>query len=161
MVMPALYSLKPSVAERWFNRLFGIMIGFGLGLGHNYLLEVRGRKTGRLYSAPIDLLEINGRRYLVAPRGETNWVRNARAAGRITLRKRRYREEFVIREIAAEQRQVLLKAYLDRFAPTVQRYFPVPRDSPASAFATVAERYPTFELMPEAEALAEPQVPRG
>ena len=61
-----------------------ITIGFGMGLAHNYVLEVRGRKSGRIYSAPIDLLEFEGRRYLVAPRGETQWVRNARAAGRVT-----------------------------------------------------------------------------
>ena len=156
-----LYFLEPSLPERLFNRLFGIMIGLGLGLGHNYLLEVRGRKSGRAYSAPIDLLELNSRRYLVAPRGETNWVRNARAAGRVLLRKRGYREEFSIREVAAEQRLALLKAYLDRFAPTVQRYFPIPRGSPASAFPPIAQRYPVFELVPAAEAPAASQSPTG
>ena len=154
-----LYFLEPSLPERLFNRLFGIMIGLGLGLDHNYVLEVRGRKSGRVYSAPIDLLELNSRRYLVAPRGETNWVLNARAAGRVLLRKRGYREQFSIREVAAEQRQALLKAYLDRFAPTVQRYFPVPSGSPASAFAPIAQRYPVFELVPAAEAPATSQSP--
>ena len=77
----AQYFLKPSLGERIFNRVFGIAIGLGVGLGHNFVVEVRGRKSGRIFSAPIDLLEVEKRRYLVAPRGETNWVRNARAAG--------------------------------------------------------------------------------
>ncbi len=144
----AQYFLKPSLTERIFNRLFGIAIGFGLGLGHNYVVEVRGRKSGRVFSAPIDLLEFEARRYLVAPRGETKWVRNARAAGRVTLRKGHRRTEFAVREVAPAQRPELLKAYLDRFALTVQRYFPLPRESPASEFASIAERYPVFELTP-------------
>lgn len=142
----AQYFLKPSLAERIFNRIFAVAIGLGLGLGHNYVVEVRGRKSGRIFSAPIDLLEFEGRRYLVAPRGETNWVRNARAAGRVALRKGRRREEFAVREVGAAHRPELLKAYLDRFALTVQRYFPLPRESPASEFIPIAERYPVFEL---------------
>jgi deazaflavin-dependent oxidoreductase (nitroreductase family) len=147
----AQYFLKPSLTERVFNRIFAVAIGFGLGLGHNYVVEVRGRKSGRIFSAPIDLLEFEGRRYLVAPRGETNWVRNARAAGRVTLRKGRRREEFAVREVAPAQRPELLKAYLDRFALTVQRYFPLPRESPASEFGPIAERYPVFELISTGE----------
>jgi deazaflavin-dependent oxidoreductase (nitroreductase family) len=147
----AQYFLKPSLTERVFNRIFAVAIGFGLGLGHNYVVEVRGRKSGRIFSAPIDLLEFEGRRYLVAPRGETNWVCNARAAGRVTLRKRRRREEFAVREVGPAQRPELLKAYLDRFALTVQRYFPLPRESPASEFGPIAERYPVFELISTGE----------
>jgi deazaflavin-dependent oxidoreductase (nitroreductase family) len=147
--------LKPSLTERIFNRCFAVAIGFGMGLAHNYVLEVRGRKSGRIYSAPVDLLEFEGRRYLVAPRGETNWVRNARAAGSVTLRKGRASAEYALREVGLAQRPALLKAYLDRFALTVQRYFPVPRESPASDFAPIAERYPVFELLPAGGARAD------
>ena len=147
--------LKPSLTERIFNRCFAVAIGFGVGLAHNYVLEVRGRKSGRVYSAPVDLLEVEGRRYLVAPRGETNWVRNARAAGRVTLRKGRAGAECAVREVGLAQRPALLKAYLDRFALTVQRYFPVPRESPASDFAPIAERYPVFELLPTGDTRAD------
>jgi len=147
--------LKPSLTERIFNRCFAAAIGFGIGLAHNYVLEVRGRKSGRIYSAPIDLLEFEGRRYLVAPRGETQWVRNARAAGRVTLRKGRKGTEHTVREVGSAQRPELLKAYLDRYALTVQRYFPIPRESPASDFAPLAERYPVFELLPAGGARAD------
>jgi hypothetical protein len=50
----------PTPAERIFNRVFGFLVGIGLGFSHNFLLEVRGRKSGKLYSNPIDLLELNG-----------------------------------------------------------------------------------------------------
>ena len=150
----AQHFVKPSVTERNFNRLFAIAIGFGVGLGHNYVVEVRGRKSGRIFSTPIDLLEAGGRRYLVAPRGDTNWVRNARAPGRVTLRKGHQSDDFAVREVGLAERPELLKAYLDRFALTVQRYFPIPRGSPASEFAPIAERYPVFELTPAGEAPA-------
>ena len=150
----ALYFVRPSLTERIFNRLFSIAIGFGIGLGHNYVVEVRGRKSGRIFSTPIDLLEVEKRRYLVAPRGETNWVRNARAAGRVTLRKGYKCDEFAVREVGPAERPALLKAYLDRFPLTVQRYFPIPRGSPASEFAPIAEDYPVFELTPLGEASA-------
>lgn len=77
---------KPNLFERILNKAFGILVGLGLGLRHNYLVEVRGRKTDRIYSTPIDLLEVEGRRFLVAPRGRTQWVRNAEAAGEVTLK---------------------------------------------------------------------------
>jgi deazaflavin-dependent oxidoreductase (nitroreductase family) len=139
--------VRPSLTERIFNRLFAIAIGLGIGLAHNYVVEVRGRKSGRMFSTPIDLLEAGGRRYLVAPRGETNWVLNARAAGRVTLRKGHWSEEVAVREVGPAARPELLKAYLGRFALTVQRYFPIVRGSPASEFAPIAERYPVFELI--------------
>jgi deazaflavin-dependent oxidoreductase (nitroreductase family) len=150
----AQHFVKPSLTERIFNRLFAIAIGFGVGLGHNYVVEVRGRKSGRIFSTPIDLLEAGGLRYLVAPRGDTNWVRNARAAGRVTLRKGHQSDDFAVREVGPADRPELLKAYLDRFALTVQRYFPIPRGSPTSEFAPIAERYPVFELTPAGEAPA-------
>src|SRR2546428_8824830 len=77
----------PSPFERVFSRLFGMLVGLGFGLPHNYLLQVRGRKSGRLYSTPVDVLEHGGRRFLVAGRGEKPRGRNARASGQGTLRK--------------------------------------------------------------------------
>jgi len=79
--------VRPGFIERGFNRLFGAMVGLGLGLPHNYLLQVRGRKSGKLYSAPIDLLQADGKKFLVCPRGRSQWVRNAEASGRVTLKK--------------------------------------------------------------------------
>jgi deazaflavin-dependent oxidoreductase (nitroreductase family) len=143
---------KPETLERIFNKAFGVLVGLGLGLRHNYLVQVAGRKTGRLYSTPVDLLEFNGRRFLVAARGRTQWVRNAEAAGEVTLKKGTKRQRFRIRNVPDEEKPEILKAYLDRFKLTVQRYFPVRAGSEPEDFANVAERYPVFELRPENEA---------
>ena len=137
---------QPTALEKAFNGFFGFLVGMGVGLKHNYLLQVRGRKSGKLYSNPIDLLELGGKRYLVAPRGRTQWVRNAEAAGEITLKKGSYRQSFRLKPIANADKLPMLKAYLDSFKPTVQRYFPIPAGSDASAFAPIAANYPVFEL---------------
>ncbi|MGA3053028.1 MAG: nitroreductase/quinone reductase family protein [Candidatus Korobacteraceae bacterium] len=137
----------PTTVERAFNRLFGFLLGLGFGMKHNYLLQVRGRKSGRLYSTPVDLLETGGKRFLVAPRGRTQWVRNAEAAGEIVLRKGRSRQTYRLRPVAGNEKPALLKAYLDSFKTTVQRYFPVPAGSPAERFASIAANYPVFELI--------------
>ena len=140
---------EPTGVEKIFNRVFGFFVGLGLGFSHNYLLEVRGRKTGKLYSTPVDLLELNGKSYLVAPRGRTQWVRNAEAAGEITLKKGSTRRKFRLRPISDAVKPPILKAYLDTFRREVQRYFPVPAGSPPESFAAISESYPAFELLPD------------
>jgi deazaflavin-dependent oxidoreductase (nitroreductase family) len=137
----------PSGAERMFNRLFGLLVGLGLGLHHNYLLQVRGRKTGRVRSTPVNVLDLDGKRWLVAGRGRTQWVRNAEVAGEVVLRKGWRRQVVRVRPVPDADKPRILSAYLDRFTLTVQRYFPVRAGSPAAEFARVADRYPVFELM--------------
>ena len=136
----------PSPVERLFNRIFGFLVGLGLGFRYNYLLQVRGRKSGKLYSTPINLLELRGKRFLVAPRGRTQWVRNAEAAGEVTLKKGSTRQKY--RPLTPAEKPEILKAYLDAFRREVQRYFPVPAGSPLEAFAKLTESYPAFELQP-------------
>ena len=138
---------QPSATERVFNRIFGFLVGLGLGFSHNYLLQVRGRKSGKIYSTPIDLLERDGKRFLVAPRGRTQWVRNAEAAGEVTLKKGSKRERFRLRALSDQEKPEILKAYLDQFKREVQRYFPVPAGSPVESFRQLVESYPAFELI--------------
>jgi len=138
---------EPTTVEIIFNRCFGFLVGLGLGFSHNYLLEVRGRKSGKLFSTPIDLLELSGKNYLVAPRGRTQWVRNAEAAGEITLKKGSTRRKFRLRPIPDADKPPILKAYLDNFKREVQTYFPVPAGSPHEAFTPLASIYPAFELL--------------
>jgi deazaflavin-dependent oxidoreductase (nitroreductase family) len=137
----------PTAVERIFNRVFGSLVGLGLGFSYNYLLQVKGRKSGKIYSTPIDLLELDGRRFLVAPRGRTQWVRNAEAAGEIILKKGSVRQRFGLRPIPDADKPSILKAYLDRFKSEVQRYFPVPAGSPVESFRELVESYPAFELV--------------
>ncbi len=141
--------LKPSAMDRVFGQVFAALIRLGVGFKHNYVLEVRGRKSGRVFATPINLLVHNGKTYLCASRGETQWVRNARAAGRVTLVKGSAREEYAVRDLPVADRPVLLKEFLDRFAGSVQRYYPVKKGSPVSAFAECAKTMPVFELSKE------------
>jgi deazaflavin-dependent oxidoreductase (nitroreductase family) len=139
---------KPSAVESALNRLLGFVASLGLGPPYLQVLEVRGRRSGKVYATPVSILMVGNRRFLVAPRGRTQWVRNAQAAGRVTLRKGSRREVFELREVAPEARPRLLKEYLDRFRSQVQRFFLVPAGSPPEAFEPYAERYPVFELIP-------------
>jgi len=133
---------EPTSVERFINKLFGLIVGFGLGRPHNYLVQVRGRKTGRVYSTPVDVLNRNGKRYLVAPRGYTQWVRNAIASGTVSLKRGGKSEEFALRLLPDHERPEILKSYLDRYRLTVQRYFPVPAGSPSEAFLPFTKDYP-------------------
>jgi deazaflavin-dependent oxidoreductase (nitroreductase family) len=141
----------PSAAEALVNRAFGVLVGLGLGLRHNSLLQVRGRTTGRVYSTPVNVLELHGRRWLVAPRGRTQWVRNAEVAGEVVLRRGRRRERCRLRAVPDADKPEILDAYLTRFTLTVQRYFPVKAGAAREAFVPVASRYPVFELQPPDE----------
>ena len=147
MQPPSTQFTQPNLMDRFFNRAFGFLIKIGLGLSHNYLLEVRGRKTGRIYSTPVNLLERGDKKYLVAPRGYTQWVRNVIASGEASLVKGLKREEVYLRPIADEAKPDILKDYLDRYTPTVQRYFPIQAGSQAQSFQSLAARYPVFEVI--------------
>jgi hypothetical protein len=140
--------LKPTGLEHMFGRILTSLVRIGLIRGHFYVLEVRGRNSGKAISLPVDPLDFAGRRYLVCARGNSNWVRNARAAGEVVLARAMRRRRYGVRELPADARPPILKAYLDRFANEVQRFFPVAKGSAVEAFNDLATRYPVFELLP-------------
>jgi len=125
----------------------GFLAGLGIGPEFIYLLQVRGRKTGKIFSTPVNLMEVGGRQILVAPRGRTQWVRNAEAAGEITLKRGSKRQRFGLRPIADEQKPELLKEYLDRYQSAVKKFFPVAPGSQAEKFREIAGNYAVFELI--------------
>jgi len=137
---------RPSAVEHLFGRILTSLVWIGLIRGHFYVLEVRGRNSGRKISLPVDPLDLEGHRYLVCARGNSNWVRNARAAGQIVLARAMRRQTYAVQELPAALRPPILKAYLDRFASEVQRFFPVPKGSAVEAFNDLAMHYPVFEL---------------
>ena len=146
MTEPARPFEQPTGFERLLNRAIGALVRLGIGLPHMRVLEVRGRKTGTLYALPVDLLTADGRLFLVAPRGYTQWVRNAESSGEVTLRRGKSVERYRLRALTDAEKPPILKAYLDRFRREVQRYFPIPAGSPADQFASLAPRYPAYEL---------------
>jgi hypothetical protein len=131
-----------------FGRILVSFIRIGLVRGHFYVLEVSGRKSGRTISLPVDPLDLEGQRYLVCTRGNSNWVRNARSTGKVALVRAMRRRRFAVRELPPSLRPPVLKAYLDRYAIEVQRFFSVPKGSPVEAFNELAPRHPVFELQP-------------
>ncbi len=102
-------------------------------LGMVPTLAVRGRTSGAWRTVPVNVLEIEGRRYLVAPRGDTQWVRNLRASGRGELRWRGRVEPFRAAEIPGHERSRVIDAYLVRWGYKVRSSFkalPDPADHP-------------------------------
>src|SRR5262249_42148071 len=137
----------PSTAEKTFNRIFGLVAGLGLGPPFIYLLQVRGRTSGKLYSTAVNKLELNGKQFLVAPRGRTQWVKNAEVSSEVTLRRRTQRS-YRLRLLNDADKPEVLQHYLRSYKGAVQRFFPIKPDAPLQAFAQIASGYPVFELIP-------------
>jgi len=141
--MAATYRLTPT--RRAANRVVRLLLKLGLMPGPTYLLTVPGRRTGRPLSTPVTLVEEGGQRWLVAPYGEVPWVRNARAAGRVTLTRGRRAETVSLRALGAAEAAPVLQRYVTR-VPITRRYFDVTPDSPLTTFESEAARHPVFAL---------------
>jgi len=128
------------------NALVRPLIRLGVS-GRMHLLLVPGRRTGRVYSTPVKVLEFDGGRWLVAPYGERNWVRNASAAGRVELRRGRRAEQVAVVGVGPEEAAPVLRDYL-RSTPYTRRFFEVRPDSPLEAFVAEAPRHPVFRIEP-------------
>ena len=110
-------------------------------------LRTVGRKSGIERSTPVQLVRVDGKRWLVAPYGVVGWVHNARAAGRVRLKRAGKSEEFSIREASADEAGPVLKKYV-RVSPVVLPFFEAGLRSAPEAFAAEADRHPVFELVP-------------
>ena len=122
-----------------------LLLRVGLAPRHMYLLTVPGRRTGKLYSTPVILVERVDGRYLVAPYGERAWVKNARAAGAVELSRGRTRKRLSIVPLGSEEAATILREYV-RAVPAPRPYFDATKDSPVEAFRAEAERHPVFRL---------------
>ena len=141
----------PTALERLFNKAFGVLVGWGLSPRHTYLLEVKGRRTGRVYTTPVSVVEIGGTMFLVAPRGRTQWARNVELAPDVRLARGSSRRAYRVRAVPDAEKAPVLSVYLERFSSVVQRHFPLPAGSPPAAFAPITARYPVFELLPSGD----------
>jgi deazaflavin-dependent oxidoreductase (nitroreductase family) len=138
---------RPTGFEQLANKLVGGLVKLGIGPGSMRTLFVRGRKSGKLYSAPVNLLELDGTRYLLAPRGVTQWVRNLRVAGTGELRRGRSVETFTAVELPDEAKPVIIQAYLQRWHGQVKQFFPgLDASTPPEKLLARAGDYPVFEL---------------
>lgn len=113
----------------------------------SYILTTRGRKTGKLRTNPVTIVQRADTRWLVAPYGPVSWVLNARAAGRVSLHRGRQRADYTIREVTDQEAGPVLKEYVGMAKPT-RPYFRASPDSPVEEFIAEAGSHPVFELTP-------------
>jgi deazaflavin-dependent oxidoreductase (nitroreductase family) len=121
------------------------LVRLGLAGRHTYILTVEGRKSGRHFSTPITLVVDGDKRWLVAPNGERNWVKNARAAGWVQLSRAGTTDRLDVTEVDAAEAGPVLRKYLRRNRVT-SPFFDARADDPVEAFIAEAPRHPVFRL---------------
>ncbi|MDQ3670828.1 MAG: nitroreductase family deazaflavin-dependent oxidoreductase [Actinomycetota bacterium] len=142
--------------KSWWRRALNAVVRplarLGLTGPRTYLLTVPGRTTGRLWSTPVSIVEEGGERWLVAPYGDRNWVKNARAAGWVELRRGRRRETLDVVEVAPEEAvPVLLRYY--RLGRVTRPFFAAGLESSEDAWLAETPEHPVFRLQPRIPSL--------
>jgi deazaflavin-dependent oxidoreductase (nitroreductase family) len=132
-----------------FNRIVAGLTRLGISVLGSRVLEVRGRSSGQWRQTPVNLLTYEGQRYLVAPRGETQWVRNVRVSGEGRLRLGSKAEPFTAVEVSDDaEKAAILRAYLKRWKAEVGVFFEgVGPDSPEEELRRIAPRHPVFRIV--------------
>jgi deazaflavin-dependent oxidoreductase (nitroreductase family) len=144
--MAATYRTTP--LRRLANALVTPLARLGLLGKRMHILTVSGRKSGRPHSTPVQLVLGERERWLVAPYGERDWVKNARAAGQVDLTRARRTTRHRIEEVGPDEAGPVLRAYL-RSTPIVRPYFDAAADAPVEAFVAEAPRHPVFRVLDE------------
>jgi deazaflavin-dependent oxidoreductase (nitroreductase family) len=146
--MPDHYRAPGWFTRNVFNRAVAFSTRHGLSVLGSRVLAVKGRTSGQWRTTPVNLLTLDGRRYLVAARGETQWVRNLRVAGHGELRAGRQAETFRGRELADDEKVPVLRAYLRRWKAEVGIFFEgTGPDSSDDQIRAIAPRHPAFEVL--------------
>ena len=129
------------------NRVTSMMAKLGIGPAALHILIVRGRRTGRERATPLDVLELGPSRYLVAPYGVVNWVRNVRAADHISLRRGRRTTTWLATEVFGPDAVPPIREYI-RTVPVTRNYWEVGPDARDAQIQVIAPRHPVFLLSP-------------
>src|SRR3990172_3385897 len=138
---------RPTKLTQIMNRGMGWLASLGLTPSDTATLEVKRRRTGAVRSTVVTSVAHEGVRYLVSPRGESEWVRNVRAAGGEAAIRRRGRRSVRLEELAAEQRAPILKAYLGKTAAATRQHFGIDPKAEIAEFAAIAGRHPVFRVV--------------
>jgi deazaflavin-dependent oxidoreductase (nitroreductase family) len=134
-----------SLWRRAINAVVRPLARLGLTGPRTHLLTVAGRRTGSLYSTPVSLVELDGVRWLVAPYGERNWVKNARAAGSVELRRGRRREQVEVEEAVGKESLPALRRYYE-LTHVTRPFFDVTLKSTEAEWLAEAPRHPVFRV---------------
>jgi deazaflavin-dependent oxidoreductase (nitroreductase family) len=139
--------VRPGRVTEMFNSVVAGLTRLGISVWGSRVLAVRGRTSGEWRTTPVNLLTVDGVRYLVAPRGVTQWVRNVRAAGGGELRVGRRVEPFTVVELVDDQKPAILRPYLNRWKFEVGVFFDgVDASASDETLREIAPGYPVFRL---------------
>jgi len=138
---------RPTKLTQLLNRTMGWLASLGMTPSDTVTLEVKGRRSGAVRSTVVTCVEHEGTRYLVSPRGESEWVRNVRAAGGEAAIRRRGRRRVRLEELPAEQRAPVIKAYLGKTATATRQHFGVDPKAEMPEFEAIAGRHPVFRVI--------------
>lgn len=156
-IVDALYRLKrwmyrtgrPGLLAKALNAVTSFQFRAGLGAKGWIVLEVRGRKSGRVIAFPLASVEEDGERYLVAMLGErTNWVRNVRAANGQAVLVRNGRQVVRLVELPVRERAPIIARYVDE-VPGGRPHIPVDKDAPLAEYEAIAGEFPVFRVVPD------------
>ncbi len=144
---PSRYLAPDRFTRRVMNPVVARLVKLGVSVWGARILHVRGRTSAEWRSVPVNLLELDGETYLVAPRGVTHWVRNLRAAGAGRLQRGRGFQDFTAVELGDDRKPPVLRAYLDRWGFEVGRFFEgIAADSSDECLAEIAPGFPVFRV---------------
>ncbi|MEV6277220.1 nitroreductase family deazaflavin-dependent oxidoreductase [Nocardia sp. NPDC051832] len=140
--------IAPTGLEPMMNRVFNLLPKLGISIMNSRELAVRGRKSGEWRTTMVNLMvDTDGARYLVAPRGHTQWVKNLRVAGDGELRLGRKAEAFTATEVPDADKVPLLRMYLKKWGWEVGRFFEgITKDSTDAELAAIAPGFPVFRI---------------
>lgn len=142
-----MYKEPDFVTNHIFNPAVALATKLGLSMRGSRVLSVKGRKSGEWRSTPVNPLKLEGERYLVAPRGTTQWVRNIRVTNEGVLRLGRKRETIHVEEIPDSEKVPILRSYLKHWAFETGKFFEVANaDVPDSELARIAPDHPIFRI---------------
>ncbi len=138
--------------DRWASAVIRWLTAHGVSMRGSRVLTVAGRRSGMPRSTPVNLLRHDGKRYLVAPRGRTEWVRNVRAAGGAAeLALGRRVDEVTLVEVPVDERVPMIRAYVDAWYFEVGRFIEgLDRSSSDTDILAVAPGMPVFRVTPRA-----------
>ncbi len=138
---------KPSGITKAMNGVMDWLGARGLGPRKLVRLEIKGRKSGQPRSVAVNELKYDGQRYLVAPRGNTEWARNARVNSDAVI-KRGKPENVTLTELPTNERAPVIQAYLRENAWVTKREFGIDPKADINEFEAIADKHPVFRITP-------------